>query len=99
MREVSSTGSEPSAEMTSVSEKCDEDPKNYDISHIDGFAEIFPEDKHMIVTLLQSKGFIVGMTGDGANVLFLSFIFISFHTPFLKVTRWMHICFGLILDS
>lgn len=39
-----------------------------DFSKIDGFAEIFPEDKHLIVQLLQNKGFIVGMTGDGANV-------------------------------
>lgn len=41
---------------------------NVDFSKVDGFAEIFPEDKHLIVQLLQNKGFIVGMTGDGANV-------------------------------
>ncbi|MBS7643417.1 plasma-membrane proton-efflux P-type ATPase [Candidatus Bathyarchaeota archaeon] len=33
----------------------------------DGFAEIYPEDKYRIVKLLQSKGHIVGMTGDGVN--------------------------------
>jgi len=33
----------------------------------DGFAEIYPEDKYKIVTLLQSCGHIVGMTGDGVN--------------------------------
>jgi H+-transporting ATPase len=33
----------------------------------DGFAEIYPEDKYLIVRLLQSKGYIVGMTGDGVN--------------------------------
>ncbi|KUO39978.1 MAG: magnesium-transporting ATPase [Candidatus Hadarchaeum yellowstonense] len=33
----------------------------------DGFAEIYPEDKYLIVKLLQSKGYIVGMTGDGVN--------------------------------
>ena len=68
MREASSTGSETSAEMTSVEEGGEVTHADYDISHIDGFAEIFPEDKHMIVTLLQGKGFVVGMTGDGANV-------------------------------
>ena len=33
----------------------------------DGFAEIYPEDKYRIVKLLQSKGYMVGMTGDGVN--------------------------------
>ena len=33
----------------------------------DGFAEIYPEDKYLIVKGLQSSGHIVGMTGDGVN--------------------------------
>jgi H+-transporting ATPase len=37
------------------------------IEECDGFAEIYPEDKYRIVKLLQSKGYIVGMTGDGVN--------------------------------
>lgn len=32
-----------------------------------GFAEIFPEDKYLVVRNLQSAGHIVGMTGDGIN--------------------------------
>ncbi|MDA8091006.1 MAG: HAD-IC family P-type ATPase [Nitrospiraceae bacterium] len=34
---------------------------------IDGFAEIYPEDKYKVVKLLQSAGHMVGMTGDGVN--------------------------------
>ena len=33
----------------------------------DGFAEVFPEHKFRIIELLQGKGHIVGMTGDGVN--------------------------------
>jgi H+-transporting ATPase len=37
------------------------------VEHADGFAEVFPEHKYRIVDLLQKKGHIVGMTGDGVN--------------------------------
>ena len=37
------------------------------IRECDGFAEIYPEDKYKIVTILQSGGYVVGMTGDGVN--------------------------------
>jgi len=33
----------------------------------DGFAEIYPEDKFLIVKGLQKDGHVVGMTGDGIN--------------------------------
>jgi len=37
------------------------------IERSDGFAEVYPEDKYYIVTLLQASGHTVGMTGDGVN--------------------------------
>ena len=33
----------------------------------DGFAQVFPEHKYHIVELLQHRGHIIGMTGDGVN--------------------------------
>ncbi|KTD66916.1 cation transport ATPase [Legionella steelei] len=37
------------------------------IEHADGFAQVFPEHKFRIMTILQKLGHIVGMTGDGVN--------------------------------
>ncbi len=37
------------------------------VERADGFAQVFPEHKYRIVELLQDKGHIVGMTGDGVN--------------------------------
>lgn len=37
------------------------------LSQIDGFAEVYPEDKFRVITGLQKQHFIVGMTGDGVN--------------------------------
>ena len=37
------------------------------IEQADGFAQVFPEHKYHIVDMLQQRGHIVGMTGDGVN--------------------------------
>ena len=37
------------------------------IESADGFAQVFPEHKFHIVDVLQQRGHIVGMTGDGVN--------------------------------
>ena len=37
------------------------------IEDSDGFAQVFPEHKYHIVEVLQKRGHIVGMTGDGVN--------------------------------
>jgi H+-transporting ATPase len=47
--------------------KMDEGQQARIIEESDGFAEIYPEDKYWIVRLLQSRGHMVGMTGDGVN--------------------------------
>ena len=38
-----------------------------EVEATDGFAQVFPEHKYRIVRLLQARGHIVGMTGDGVN--------------------------------
>ena len=37
------------------------------IQNADGFAQVFPEHKFHLVDVLQHRGHIVGMTGDGVN--------------------------------
>jgi H+-transporting ATPase len=37
------------------------------IEKADGFAEVYPEHKYLIVKSLQERGHLVGMTGDGVN--------------------------------
>lgn len=37
------------------------------IMNADGFAQVFPEHKYLIVEALRQNGHIVGMTGDGVN--------------------------------
>ncbi|MET3808474.1 H+-transporting ATPase [Nakamurella sp. UYEF19] len=39
----------------------------HSIETADGFAQVFPEHKYHIVDVLQQRGHIVGMTGDGVN--------------------------------
>ncbi len=38
-----------------------------EIVDANGYAQVYPEDKYMIVESLQKSGHIVGMTGDGVN--------------------------------
>ncbi len=37
------------------------------IEKADGFAQVFPEHKYHIIEVLQQRGHLVGMTGDGVN--------------------------------
>ncbi len=37
------------------------------LTEADGFAEVYPEDKYIVVQHLQAAGHVTGMTGDGVN--------------------------------
>ncbi|GMM30998.1 H(+)-exporting P2-type ATPase [Martiniozyma asiatica (nom. inval.)] len=37
------------------------------VENADGFAEVFPQHKYNVVEILQSRGYLVAMTGDGVN--------------------------------
>ena len=37
------------------------------LAGVDGFAEVYPEDKYIVVLHLQAAGHVTGMTGDGVN--------------------------------
>ena len=56
--DAGSLGDSKKEETTQVAES---------IEKADGFAQVFPEHKFHIVDVLQKRGHIVGMTGDGVN--------------------------------
>lgn len=37
------------------------------VENADGFAEVFPQHKFRVVEILQNRGYLVAMTGDGVN--------------------------------
>lgn len=43
------------------------DARDLIVLKADGFAKVKPLDKHEVVQVLQDKGLVVGMTGDGVN--------------------------------
>jgi H+-transporting ATPase len=49
------------------SKKDESDAVAQSIETADGFAQVFPEHKFHIIDVLQKRGHIVGMTGDGVN--------------------------------
>ncbi len=50
-----------------LDEAADGDELGARVETTEGFAQVFPEHKYRIVRLLQARGHIVGMTGDGVN--------------------------------
>jgi H+-transporting ATPase len=54
-------------ESSAIEEMQDDERLAARVESADGFAQVVPEDKYRIVRALQSRGHIVGMTGDGVN--------------------------------
>jgi len=57
---------ENAADVTEV-KQMSENERDEIIEKSDVFAEVYPEDKYMIVRSLQKRKHVVGMTGDGVN--------------------------------
>jgi H+-transporting ATPase len=55
------------SQISNLKDRIGEPDTIRELENSDGFAEIYPEDKYLIVKGLQSGGHIVGMTGDGVN--------------------------------
>ena len=54
------------ADLKAASEKAGNERADL-FAGADGFAEVFPEDKYIVVKYLQAAGHVTGMTGDGVN--------------------------------
>ena len=52
------------------------------VTEVDGFAGVYPEHKHRIVTALQSRGRLVGMTGV------LALLYTLEEVPDIDVDAW-----------
>ncbi|RKO93412.1 hypothetical protein BDK51DRAFT_19569, partial [Blyttiomyces helicus] len=50
-----------------VDHSMDEESLTDRVVKADGFAQVIPEHKYRVVELLQNRGYLVGMTGDGVN--------------------------------
>jgi H+-transporting ATPase len=54
------------ADLKAASAQAGEAPVDL-LAGADGFAEVYPEDKYIVVQHLQATGHVTGMTGDGVN--------------------------------
>ena len=54
------------SDLKTVSAQADNEAVDL-LAGADGFAEVYPEDKYIVVQRLQAAGHVTGMTGDGVN--------------------------------
>jgi plasma-membrane proton-efflux P-type ATPase len=54
------------ADLKAASNRAGNEPVDL-LAGADGFAEVYPEDKYLVVQHLQAAGHVTGMTGDGVN--------------------------------
>ena len=54
------------ADLKALNVKADNEAEGF-LEGVDGFAEVYPEDKYIVVQRLQAAGHVTGMTGDGVN--------------------------------
>jgi magnesium-transporting ATPase (P-type) len=54
------------ADLKASSAQAGNEAKDF-LEGVDGFAEVYPEDKYIVVQHLQAAGHVTGMTGDGVN--------------------------------
>ncbi|MEO6601988.1 MAG: plasma-membrane proton-efflux P-type ATPase [Polyangiaceae bacterium] len=65
-RTVGLSNIKPMADLKAASARTES--KSADLfAGADGFAEVFPEDKYVVVKQMQAAGHVTGMTGDGVN--------------------------------
>ncbi len=54
------------ADLKAASALANKEPVDL-LASVDGYAEVYPEDKYIVVQHLQGTGHVTGMTGDGVN--------------------------------
>jgi H+-transporting ATPase len=54
------------SELKTANSQASTDAVDY-LTGVDGYAEVYPEDKYFVVQHLQAAGHVTGMTGDGVN--------------------------------